>query len=141
MSTINLETAEALSDGDWIDISRPLTAATPVWPGDHPVEVRTAREEGFVLSSFATTCHVGTHIDAPLHLDPGAEAVEVVPLQRLVGLAEVVCVKAANDRIDLHALPAGWEPRAARILVRSDGHPLNQPIGDSFAGLDPGLVD
>ena len=55
-------------------------------------------------------------------------------------MAEVIRATPSSHRIDVGATPVGWEPRASRILIRSDGHPLNQPIGDTFAGLDPGLV-
>jgi len=138
---IDLDLAEALSHRGWIDITRPLTPATPVWPGDEPFAVHTAEEKGCVLSWFSTTCHAGTHLEAPMHLEPGAAAVDEVALGRLIGPAEVVLATPAGLRIDRRALPAGWAPRASRILVRSDGHPLQQPVGESFAGLDVDLVE
>ena len=58
---------ESFSEG-WIDASRPLHSETPVWPGDPPFTLEQSRDHALVLSSFATTCHVGTHVDAPLHL-------------------------------------------------------------------------
>lgn len=92
------EDLELFSEG-WIDASRPLHAATPVWPGDRPFKLDQTREESFVLSSFSTTCHVGTHVDAPLHLDPSAQSVEALRLERCVGLCEVVRIPAAGDAI------------------------------------------
>ncbi len=124
----------------WIDISRPLRQSTPVWPGDQPFLLHQRREPAFVLSRFETTCHVGTHLDAPLHLDGTAPAVESVPIERCVGPAEVVRGEGGDMALTPAALPPGWEPQFSRILVRTDTHPLDQPIGPKFAGLSAELV-
>jgi len=124
----------------WIDISRPLRQTTPVWPGDHPFHLNQRREPAFVLSRFETTCHAGTHLDAPLHLDKTAAAVESVPIERCVGPAEVVSTNCKAEVVTPASLPPGWEPRSSRVLVRTDTHPLDQPIGPGFAGLSAELV-
>lgn len=132
--------SEALERGPWLDISRPLSPAIAVWPGDHPFELRQQVSPGAVLSSVATTCHVGTHLDAPLHLDPAAEPVEEIALARLMGLAEVVQVASDAGVADRGALAEGWQPRASRILVRTDSQPLTAPIGEGFTALSPDLA-
>ena len=124
----------------WIDITRPLHSRIPVWPGDRPFELDQSREAGFVLSSFATTCHVGTHVDAPLHLDETATGVEGVPLTRCVGAAEVVPTQRSTDALTLQDLPDGWTPTTSRVLIRSDSYALDGPIEDGFAGLSADLV-
>lgn len=124
--------------GSWIDASRPVDAATPVWPGDRPVEPTTAEVDGLVVSAIATTCHVGTHLDAPRHLDPAAAAVDEVPLERLLGAAEVVATDARL--VDVGDLPGGWVPRAPRLLLRTDSHPVGAPIDGRFAAVTPELV-
>lgn len=63
----------------WIDISRPIDQGTPVWPGDVPFTLDQSVSSGMVLSSISTTCHVGTHVDAPKHLDAEAGGVESIP--------------------------------------------------------------
>ena len=128
---------ERQGDG-WIDISRPLAAGMPVWPGDHPFRLERQVHDGAVLSSFATTCHVGTHIDAPLHLDATAGGVESIPLERLVGPAEVVVATAAV--VAPESLPPGWAPSLPRLLIRTDSHPVGAPIAPGFASLDARLV-
>lgn len=126
--------------GGWIDISRPLSQTTQVWPGDHPFILRQRREPAFVLSWFETTCHVGTHLDAPLHLDGAATAVEGVPIERCVGPAEVVKSDSKSAALTPASLPPGWEPQFPRVLIRTDTSPLDRPIGPGFAGLSADLV-
>lgn len=132
--------AVASGAGEWIDISRPLRQSTPVWPGDRAFVLRQRREPGSVLSSFETTCHVGTHVDAPLHLDHTASSVERIPLGRCMGPAEVVGVNSFADPLTPEMLPRDWEPQTSRVLIRTDSFPLDQVIGPGFAGLSAELV-
>jgi len=111
-----------------------------VWPGDHPFHLHQRREPAFVLSRFETTCHVGTHLDAALHLDGTASAIESVPIERCVGPAEVVRIDCNAEAVTPASLPPGWEPRSSRVLVRTDTCSLDQPIGPGFAGLSAELV-
>jgi arylformamidase len=124
----------------WIDVSRPLHSGIPVWPGDRPFELEQRREPGFVLSSFATTCHVGTHVDAPLHFDETAVGVEGLSLARCVGPAEVVRTRRSRGALTPHDLPGGWTPSTTRVLIHSDSYPLDGKIEDGFAGLSADLV-
>jgi arylformamidase len=124
----------------WIDASRPLRPSTPVWAGDRPFELDQRRDSTFVLSSIATTCHVGTHVDAPLHLDQMGHGVEGVRLERCVGPAEVVRVPASGRAMTPDVLPADWTPETSRVLFRSDSHPIDAAIEDGFSGLSAKLV-
>ena len=136
---ISGELLEEFTTG-WIDASRPLRSSTPVWPGDRPFELNQSREDGFVLSSVSTTCHVGTHVDAPLHLDPAGHGVDGVGLERCVGPAEVVRVPASRRAATPEELPSGWAPSTARVLFRSDSYPIDATIEDGFSGLSAELV-
>lgn len=124
----------------WIDATRPLRQSTPVWPGDRPFELVQKREGSSVLSSIATTCHVGTHVDAPLHLDQTAHGVEGVLLERCVGLAEVVRMPASGRAFTPDELPPGWVPSTARVLLRSDSHPVDAAIEEGFSALSAEIV-
>ncbi len=127
--------------GPWIDISRPLANGIPVWPGDRPFVIETRREGGMVLSWLATTCHVGTHVDAPLHMEDGGIPVDAIPLDRFLGPAEVVAAAGAPRRVGRAHLPAGWTPRAPRVLFKTGTQPVTAPaLREDLAGLDPGLV-
>lgn len=75
-----------------IDLSHPLDDATPVYPGDPPLQLTrlmSAGAEGapYTLHAIATTLHAGTHADAPAHFLPGGPSIEQVPLESCVGQA------------------------------------------------------
>jgi arylformamidase len=111
-----------------------------VWPGDRAFELDQQREEGVVLSSFSTTCHVGTHMEAPLHLDETANGIDGVRLARCVGPAEVLRVSAAKIAVTPADLPAGWTPSTPRVLFRSDSFPIDATVEEDFTGLSADLV-
>jgi arylformamidase len=136
----SLESIDWLSGG-WIDASRPLRRSTPVWPGDRSFELEQKRDSSLVLSSIATTCHVGTHVDAPLHLDLAGHGVEGVRLERCVGPAEVVRVPASGGALIPEDLPAHWTPATPRVLLRSDSYPIDAVIEDGFSALSVEIVD
>jgi arylformamidase len=133
------EKLESFSEG-WIDASRPLRPSTPVWSFDRPFELEQKREHGFVLSSFSTTCHIGTHIDAPLHIDEAAAGVETLRLERLVGLGEVVFIPDHGGAVTPEELPRGWQPSTSKVLFRSDSYPIDAAIDGGFSALSAELV-
>ena len=125
----------------WRDISRPLSAATPVWPGDRGFSLEVRRDGEWTNSAIATTCHVGTHLDTPRHVDPAAPGLDKVSIDRLIGPAEVVHARPGAVLVGRADLPDGWVPFAARVLLRTDSYPLDGPLGSGFAALDPELVE
>ncbi len=66
------------------DISLPLSADLPVWPGDPaPVIERFSKMEDGEdanVSRMEMGVHFGTHIDAPFHFVQDGSKVEDVPL-------------------------------------------------------------
>ncbi len=94
------------------DISPPVNAASPVFPGD------TAYQQAWA-ATLDDTCpvnvgritfspHVGAHADAPLHYDPQGQAIGEVDLLPYLGPCRVI-----------HALHGGplvtWDDLAHRI--------------------------
>jgi len=130
----------SFGDG-WIDISRPPTTETPVWPGDRGFELRQEMIGDLLVSAVATTCHVGTHVDAPLHLGPTGIAAHAIPLGRLLGPAEVVRLPAGCSAAGCRDLPLGWVPRHPKILLRTDSHDVDSPIVDGFSATSAELVN
>jgi arylformamidase len=107
-----------------IDISRPLSPATPVWPGDPPVVVEpVARiEDGdpAAVSRLALGTHTGTHVDPPAHFFPGEPAVDALPLDVLMGPA--VVAQFDPGPIDGTALESTALPRGtSRLLLKTGG--------------------
>lgn len=131
-----------------IDLSMPLDAATPVYPGDPPVSRAwhcALERDGVNVSKLELGAHAGAHVDAPLHFLGGGAGVAEMPLDRFLG--EAVCVSApkrpGDDVVlediegveirpgDIVLFRTGWEERA--------GSPSY--FDESWPGLSVGLVN
>src|SRR6266540_951125 len=81
------------------DVSVPLSATTPTYPGDPGIEIKPWLKlaDGDVanVSLINFGLHSGTHVDAPAHFIADGSRVESLPLENLIGEAEVV--EVAND--------------------------------------------
>ncbi|MGD1148183.1 MAG: cyclase family protein [Thermoanaerobaculaceae bacterium] len=127
-----------------IDITRPLTSSSPVWPGDVPFTCGWTSPPGRDISAVSwirLSPHVGTHIDAPLHLDPTGRDVASLSLLTCVGRCEVVALPGHDQPIDLTDLPPGWNPSTPRVLFATSSWPVDSPIPQTFASLTPAFVD
>ncbi len=106
----------------WIDLTRPLSSASPAFPGDPPIRVTRWRPPrapaGVRVSRLVLGTHSGTHVDPPRHFFPGGRSVDRLDLRRLVGPAFVLRV---DDRVghvgagDLKRVPQGTQ----RLLLRT----------------------
>lgn len=123
-----------------IDVSRPLRPGTPTWPGDRPFEIHRQTLPNLVLSAISTSCHVGTHLEAPEHVGHEGATVDTIPLEVINGPAEVVAVKAGADLIGRESIAEGWRPVCQRVLFRTDSYGLDDEIGPGYPGLDPAFV-
>lgn len=128
-----------IGDG-WIDVSRPLSPGTSVWPGDRAFELNQAEIDGLLVTALSTTCHIGTHVDAPLHLGPGGIAVHEIPLGRFIGPAEVVRLPVGCAAARPRDMPLGWVPAHSKVLLRSDTQAVDAPIADGFSGTSAELI-
>ena len=78
------------------DLSPPLSPRLAVWPGDVPFRREvTSHPDGTTFSSVATTLHLGSHADAPLHMVRGAAAIDEIALETWVGPCQVVEARVA----------------------------------------------
>ncbi|MBZ5588866.1 MAG: cyclase family protein [Acidobacteriia bacterium] len=127
-----------------IDITRPLTTSSPVWPGDVPFVrgwISPPGRDAAAVSWMRLSPHVGTHIDAPLHLDPVGRDVASLPLLTCIGRCEVVALPGHDQAIDIGDLPPGWNPSTPRVLFATGSWPVGSPIPPSFASLTTAFVD
>jgi arylformamidase len=88
----------------YIDLSVTVNERTPVYPGDSPVEVKAAGEiehDGFNDHVISINTHVGTHIDAPLHMLAGGRALDLTPVERFVGTGKLVSLGKESGLKDL----------------------------------------
>jgi len=77
-----------------IDLSHTIATGMAQWPGDtQPLEIVRHSDHGpdsHMSSALACGCHVGTHIDLPLHFRAGEPALEELPVAAFAGRAKVI---------------------------------------------------
>ncbi len=106
------------------DISPPVHAHAPVFPGDTTYAQTWAAEIGpgcpVNVSALTFSPHVGAHADAPLHYDPTGAAIGALDLAPFLGRCRVVhaigCGPLVEWRHIEHAVLGDLPPR---VLVRT----------------------
>ena len=118
------------------DVSVPLSAATPTYPGDPGIEIkqwlRLANGDAANVSLINFGLHSGTHVDAPAHFIEGGAKVDSLPLESLVGEAEVVEVADHIGVIDENFVAANCVSGSQRILFKTRNSAFWDHLGQGF---------
>jgi len=125
-----------------VDISVAFDAATPAWPGDTPFScgwaLSMADGESVNVSKWESSPHVGTHADAPLHVQRGGAGANALPLDPFFGPAVVVDVSTVSGAISLELLrDAGWVPGTVRLVLRTGATTASGAFPASWPALAP----
>jgi arylformamidase len=128
-----------------IDVSVPIRDGMLHYPGDPEIRLTRVRAiaDGDVanISELDFGVHTGTHVDAPVHFLEGTAGADALPLDALVGPANVVdataIVEAPIGEAALEALeiPPGCE----RLLLKTRNSGLwerDDEFTDDFLRLD-----
>jgi len=111
------------------DVSWPVSPSMPVWPGDPPVVLErvTSMERGdsLNLSRLASSVHVGTHVDAPLHFIADGADISLLPLEVLIGPARVIEL-AVVDAITAASLAQFDLSGVQRLLFKTRNSALSR---------------
>jgi arylformamidase len=109
-----------------IDLSHTVFTDMPAYPGDESrtliERVSEHGETAHQCSIFSMGCHVGTHIDLPLHFLDGEPSLDILPPDVCLGRARVfsapqgavgpeVFATADLSGLDFVILRTGWERR------------------------------
>ena len=89
-----------------VDLSIPIDATTPFYPGDPEPRVcvaTTIARDGFNVSRLELGSHSGTHCDAPRHFLEDGLTLDQLPLERFVG-AGVIFGRNVYLNEDSHAI-------------------------------------
>jgi arylformamidase len=115
------------------DVTVPVCNELPTWPGDPGVQIddwRILSKDGANVSGLCFGAHTGTHVDAPAHFIEGAAKVESLPLDSLIGEAEVIEVPRDRPAVDEAFVTAKCAPGTTRFLFKtrnsafwSESHP------------------
>ncbi len=127
--------ASAIDETKLADLTHAFDENTIYWPTAKPFHWqkdawgRTAAGYWYASASFATSEHLGTHMDSPIHFGEGQATTDAVPLTKLVGPAVVIDIarvcEGNRDYQLSRADVAGWEkahgpiPAGAIVLVRT----------------------
>jgi arylformamidase len=94
------KTPDPFFDMKLIDVTVPLDASLPIYPGNTPFTLeavkRIARGDTSNVSTLHMSAHSGTHVDAPRHYFDQAPGVDALPLEMLLGRARVVEISSRS---------------------------------------------
>jgi arylformamidase len=105
------------------DISVPLHNDLPTYPGDPGVKITDwmslEKGDSANVSYLNFGAHTGTHIDAPAHFIPGANRLESLALDVLIGEAEVIEMPATIMSINEDFVAQHVNPGTTRVLFKT----------------------
>lgn len=127
------------------DISPPVDARSPVFPGDTPyrqVWSATLSPDCPVnVSAITLSPHVGAHADAPLHYDPAGRAAGDLDLEPYIGPCRVIDARGCGALVTLAHLAHALVGVPPRVLVRTcERFPL-QRFDEALAGFAPETLE
>ena len=129
------------------DISAPVHAGSPVFPGDTPYRQAWAATLGpgcpVNVSALTMSPHTGTHGDAPLHYDGDGAASGVLDLAPYLGRCRVVHALGASPLVTWQHLAAAAQRPAlpARVLVRAYRRMPVDRWDPDLPAFDPAAVE
>jgi arylformamidase len=131
---------------DIIDISVPLGASTPVFPGDPrlsiSLEQQIAQGAAYNSSTVSMGVHTGTHVDAPWHFLDDGDTIDQVPLNALVGVAQVYDLTGVNRITESTLAPLNIRP-GERVLFKTSNSALwgqTHEVAPDYVALTTGAA-
>lgn len=82
-----------------IDLTHTFTNDMPVYPGDPKPSLEQAafiEKDTFNDHKLTTVMHVGTHMDAPLHMIEGGKTMDKIAPDKFIGKGVIVDVRGKN---------------------------------------------
>jgi arylformamidase len=123
------------------DISPPVHAGSPVFPGDTAYAQRwtwTLTADCPVnVSTLTLSPHVGAHADAPLHYAADGAAIGALDLEPYLGPCRVIHALDASPLVTWAHLAHAVAELPPRVLVRTYRQHPGDAWDPALAGLDP----
>jgi arylformamidase len=144
------------------DISPPVSALSPVFPGDTAYAqqwaARIAPDCPVNVSAITLSPHIGAHADAPLHYDEHGAAIGAVDLEPYLGRCRVIHAIGCGPLVEWahieHAVaqlpqrvlvrtyarqPEGWDPDLAAFAAQTVERLAD--LGVILIGIDTASID
>jgi len=126
------------------DISPPIHASAPVFPGDTAYSqtwvARIGPDCPVNVSAITLSPHVGAHADAPLHYDPEGDAIGVVNLDAFLGPCRVIHAIGCGPLVQPMHLAHAMENLPERVLVRVYERQPQDRFDDALPAFAPDTV-
>ena len=126
------------------DISPPIHAGAPVFPGDTAYSqtwvARIGADCPVNVSAITLSPHVGAHADAPLHYDPEGDAIGVVNLDAFLGPCRVIHAIGCGPLVQPMHLAHAMENLPERVLVRVYERQPQDRFDDALPAFAPDTV-
>ena len=116
--------------GHWInslmriyDVSVPISARTPTYPGDPGIDIRQwlslAAGDVANVSAISFGAHTGTHVDAPAHFIKDAPKLQSMDLNTLIGEVQVIDITNEVMAIEESHLQNSFKAGTQRVLFKT----------------------
>ena len=127
------------------DISPPVHAGAPVFPGDTAYAQQWVASIGpgcpVNVSAITLSPHVGSHADAPLHYDPSGAPIGEVPLETFIGPCRVIHAVGVGPLVKLEHLAHALKDVPPRVLVRTYAHMPQDAFDNDLPAFAPETVE
>jgi len=127
------------------DISPPLQANTPVFPGDTAYQQHWSATLGpgcpVNVSAITLSPHAGAHADAPLHYDPQGAAAGALDLAPYLGPCRVIHAIGCGPLVQPEHIAGHLKALPARVLVRVYEHMPQTRFDTALPALAPETIE
>jgi len=82
-------------------MSRVVDLTLPLVSGEKGIYIEPAQrleQDGWNATTMSLYSHCGTHIDAPVHFGVGAQTIDTIPVENLIGPAWVADIRSVEPR-------------------------------------------
>ena len=127
------------------DISPPVHAGSPVFPGDAPFTQAWAARIGpgcpVNVSTLTLSPHTGAHADAPLHYDDAGAAIGAVDLTPYLGRCRVIHAIGVAPLVRWADIAHATQKLPPRVLVRTYARAPVERWDGALAAFAPETIE
>ncbi|MGE3538459.1 MAG: cyclase family protein [Candidatus Tectimicrobiota bacterium] len=112
------------------DITMPVSARLPVYPGDPPVTItpltQIAGGDAANVSQITLSSHTGTHLDVPRHFFSSGATVDAISMHTLLGPVRVCDFSHVTTHLSAHDFRSCSLEGVTRVLCKTPNAALWQ---------------
>jgi arylformamidase len=127
------------------DISPPVAASSPVFPGDTPYSQEWSATLGpgcpVNVSRITLSPHVGSHADAPLHYSGEGATIGQVDLDPYLGRCRVIHAIGCGPLVEWRHVEHALRDLPPRVLVRTYERMPVDRFDDDLAAYAPSTIE